>query len=344
MLIQRHMHLEAEVFKWIALLALAGALALAIASKAGGTERRGHVQEPVLLPPTVALWAQPVPQAPLEGDGDLPRVAPPLDSVEALCRQLWTILDDHQRGHPEAALAGWQQLQLPPEAEVWRALAVGVAQLQRGRLDDAGAALARAGELEPENAVVHYYLALYRLTQAHQAEDWYDAAGPQGPRLVARQLPPVVPNSKSMYELAAMMEFERAIELAPYLQIDQTLLPTELIEFDSLYPCLSISPAVSDLLRALGADNFVAKAHHGLSVLHLDRGALEAAERHLDAAAATGASIVYGYDDLAAEYEAAGRHTDATRAYLKAIGKGAGYVRPTGKALRSFREALLDLF
>ena len=94
----------------------------------------------------------------------------------------------------------------------------------------------------------------------------------------------------------------------------------------------ALEPTVGDLLLATGADNYVSKAHNTLSYLHLETGALEEAERHMDEAAAGGMSIVYGYEDLGEQYARRHRHADAARAYLKAMKHGRGKVTPARKA------------
>ena len=74
-----------------------------------------------------------------------------------------------------------------------------------------------------------------------------------------------------------------------------------------------IVPTVGDLVAALGADNFVGKAHHVLFGLQLKLGELGIAEFHLDQAAATGIAVLYGYRDLATAYLDEGHNSDAIR-------------------------------
>ena len=95
-----------------------------------------------------------------------------------------------------------------------------------------------------------------------------------------------------MYELAATLDFERAIELACALQLDEAIVP------DRFPTSSALEPTVGDLLLALGADNFQAKAHNTLGYLFLKRGALEPAEQHMDDAVQGGLDVVYGYRDL----------------------------------------------
>jgi hypothetical protein len=79
-----------------------------------------------------------------------------------------------------------------------------------------------------------------------------------------------------------------------------------------------------------------------LGAMDLDRGANDAAEEHLDAAMDAGLTVVFGYRDLGAAYEAEGRHGDAAREYLKGMENEPGLVMPIRKLLENAGKALLD--
>jgi ADP-dependent phosphofructokinase/glucokinase len=79
---------------------------------------------------------------------------------------------------------------------------------------------------------------------------------------------------------------------------------------------------------ALGADNFVGKAHHLLFGLYLDRAELADAEFHLDQVAATDIAVLYGYQDLAASYLDQERNADAVRVAAKDLQVKYPWVRP----------------
>jgi hypothetical protein len=100
-----------------------------------------------------------------------------------------------------------------------------------------------------------------------------------------------------------------------------------------------LPPMVHDLVEAIGADNFVGKSHNMLGHLYLDRGWLEQSEGHMDQAAATGLSILYGYQDLGDRYGLEGRHLDACRSYLKQLAQGGPIVGPATKFLDNLRKA-----
>lgn len=325
MFAQHHVHLELVLLKWLAIITLASALAMAFATHiAGGAE-------PAKLPGDID--ARLAPAAGVE----TPATIPPGD----VSIQLWQTLDDQQSGRLDRVVGVWENIPLAPRAEVWRHIALAEAHIAMGDLDAAGVSLENAGRREPENPLVHYYLGLWRLEQADQAMDWYEP----GIRLAAyytsypgdEQPSQVVPNSKAMYRLAAMSHLEEAIELAGNVDLDQPLVPAE-------WPTsAALRPTVGDLLLALGANHFDAKAHNMLGYLHLDSGAAEEAEYHMDAAADSGVVIVFGYEDLARLYEAQGRPLDAFRANAKSAAHGAGIVGPTRRMIENLREAFRDL-
>ena len=320
MFAQRHMHLEWEILKWLAIISLASALAIAFAS---------HIavgDEPRLLPPEIETWSQPM------GDHEPSALAREDDAAA----QVWNALDDQQAGRLDRAIEAWPCLPLAADAEIWRHIALAQAYLGADDLEAAAEALEVAGEIEPSAPLVHYYLGILRLEQADKAQSWYDAQGPQKIRLVSYPPVQISPNSREMYRLAAMTELDQAIELAGNVQLDQLLVSPD-------WPtAMALRPAASDLLLALGADGFEFKAHNMLSYLHLDNGSAEQAESHMDAAAAGGMVVVYGYEDLGELYEQRGRHLDAFRAYAKAAGQGIGIVRPTGKMLENLQKAFLE--
>lgn len=373
MLGQRHMHLEVEMLKWLAVFALAGAVALALVSRAYGGEVVQQPQVPGLLPPDMERLAEPMDEVTLptlpdagvvglgergldekgvaegglmeEGPDDAhwPKSSARGDILSERNAQLWAVLEFHRQGQVEQALEAWADIALPCESEAWRAIAMSAAYLSCGQLNDAVATLDTAERLDPDNPVLNYYLGVLRMQQAAAAPAWYDATGETPTRLVAWVPRQVTPNNKSMYELAAMTSLQRAIDMSSYLEQNRLLIGSE----SDAYQESSMSqmpPMVYDLLVAIGADNFEGKAHNLLSYLCLDRGWLEEAERHMDEAAETGLPILYGYSDLGNRYELAGRNLDASRSYLKQLGHGGSVIEPAGKVYSNLRKALIDMF
>jgi tetratricopeptide (TPR) repeat protein len=321
------MHYQAEMGKWVAILALTTALCMLFASvvAAADVPRPGR---PNLLPPNVQEWALPMP-------GDT-RQEGPAD----LGQKIWGILQLHHDRRHEAAIDAWNAVELRGNALIWKWIAVGQALTAAGEFEGAEEMLARAIDAQPENAIAHYFSGVLRMQQAYLADEWPDVITGKTTRLVAVADPDraprhVVPNTKGMYELVATREFEMAIEFAKHVRIDEALVPAEYAG------TLALEPSVGDLLLALGADLYEAKAHNTLSYLFLERGALETAEHHMDEAVRGGMAVVYGYDDLGNEYTLRGQHADAARAYLKAAQYSTEKMSTLQNACRSILRALL---
>jgi tetratricopeptide (TPR) repeat protein len=319
-----HQEQDWELLHWAAAIALALALALAFATAVGAADIPPKLVKPKLLPAEITDWAQPM----------------QTDSVSAYAgenadvgRELWRILQLHQDRKHDAAIQAWNNLAAPPETEAWKRIALGQALVATDRFEAAEECLASAIDMQPDNAVAHYFLGVLRMQQAYLAAEWPDVVGAKPTRLVAQTPRHVVPNTKGMYELAATVELEKAIELAAAVRLDAAILSSEHSTTTAL------EPTVGDLLLALGAEHFPAKAHNTLSYLFLERGALEIAESHMDDAVRGGLSVVYGYQDLGDGYHVRGQYADAARAYLKATRFSSNKLGTALDALRSLREA-----
>jgi tetratricopeptide (TPR) repeat protein len=261
--------------------------------------------------------------------------APP--ATVDLAFQVWQVLELQHSQQYDAAITAWLRLDLPCETNVWQQVALGQAYLATGEINSAAEVLLEAKDLQAENPVVHYFLGLLRLEQACVAEEWHDNDGSPGPTFVAYKPTDVAPNTKSMYQLTATMELEAAIKLAPHLGADQPLVPAD-------WPTrAALTPTVGDLLLAVSADNFAAKAHNMLSYLYLERGLLETAEGHMDSASQGGLKVV-GYADLGEKYAEAGLHTDAARAYVKAMKHSPNKLEPARQAWDNLRDAWRELW
>jgi len=207
-------------------------------------------------------------------------------------------------------------LQLAADAEQWRYIAIAQAHLAQGQYDEATGALNAAAEIEPDNAVAHYFRGLLRLEQVPYARDWYDVQHLRRDRYVASTPMDVVPNSRPMYRYVARLELTRAIEHADAVRLDQPLTP------EHWQSTMAIGPTVGDLLAATGADKFAARAHNILGGLLLEEGALDDAEYHIDQAATADMFVSFNYVDLIEAYEQRGHYLDAARVCAKAVGHG----------------------
>lgn len=325
MLQARHQHLMEEIAKWIVLILTASLVALALATRSAGSAELK--QPPGLLPIDVQQSAKPV-----SIDSTELMMAP----TEDIVAKLWATLDRQRSGDMEASLEGWAAVALPCETDGWRHVAMAAAHVQLHDWDAVATALAEAEELAPDNALVHYYRALLYLERSSRAMQWDDAIGPVQTRLAAYNPQELTPNTKSTYELAAMNELEKTIQLARYVDPYQPLI------WGRGVPDVDSSPRVGDLLVALGAADFEANAHNVLGDQYLVRGMLEQAEDHMDAAAALGVHIVYGYRDLGRAYEDELRHLDAARVYVKSMKQGSDYIVPTKRFLENLRKAIVS--
>jgi tetratricopeptide (TPR) repeat protein len=252
-------------------------------------------------------------------------IGPPVDCGLAL----WNLLARQTGGQYEQALQDWARTELLVEMRAWKHLAMAAMLLERNNNRAAAAELAVAQLLESENPLAHYYLGILHIQLADEALEGPDYATDAKVRLVAFQ-PDIAPIIKGMYELAAIRDLEHAIELAACFDPDVPLIPAEWTTEPRL------RPTVADLLLALGAADFEPKAHHMLGYLYLERGDLELTEQHLDQVKKLGSEVPFLFGDLGQRYEAAGRHADAARAYLKAVGNGPDRV---GALMRFFQNA-----
>src|SRR5204863_747186 len=95
----------------------------------------------------------------------------------------------------------------------------------------------------------------------HGARNWLDMIGP--PQIMLIALPQVVPNTRDMYEMMARQELAKAIEFAPAMDLNAPLAPYAWATQDNKYLPL-VTPTVGDLLQALDADHYPARAHNVL--------------------------------------------------------------------------------
>lgn len=335
----RPIYHEWETWQWAGIIALAAALTLLFASAVGATDLR--TSQPQLPPAEIQDWARPLHQD-VEVATTVERKVSQADgSAVDFGREVWWILQLHRARRHDQAIEAWTELSLPDvgRGETWKSIALSQALIATDRLEEAEGLLSRVLDVDPENAVAHYFRGVLRMQQASLAEEWPDFVGTKPARLVdfaPRSAAPrhVVPNTRGMYELAATVELEKAIELAPGVRLDESLIAAG-------HLTTALEPTVGDLLLAIGAEKFEAKAHNTLSYLCLERGALEVAEQHMDAAIRGGLTVVYGYRDLGDEYRARGQYPDAARAYLKATKFSSNKLEGILDALRSLKDSFL---
>jgi tetratricopeptide (TPR) repeat protein len=304
-LTRHHVPLAMELVKWLVLIIAALALMVLLANAVAA-----EPMEPNRLPDDMGLLAKPIepPQIKPYFPEELPTL--PL-APEAAAARLWMILEQQRAGQMAEAIAAWQTLPMPAEADVWRQVAIAAAHLQRGDLGLAQKHLELARETAPDQAVVAYYMGVLRLEQAEAALVVPDELTEGRLRMVAH-VPARGVMANVLLKALARTELHMAVARAAEVRLDERLIAGDADMEERI-----VVPCVGDLLVALEADNFVGKAHHLLFGLELERGQAAGAEEHLDLAVATGIAPLYGYADLAEVYLAQGNEPAALRAGRK---------------------------
>jgi hypothetical protein len=137
-----------------------------------------------------------------------------------------------------------------------------------------------------------------------------------------------------------MTFFQRAIDLAENVNLDQVLLPAEWsVPDDHTLSMPVMTPCVRDALQVFGGERFEGRSHLALGLLHMQRGSLEAAEEHLDSAAQLGEPTADFFRQLGEQFDKEGLSGDAMRAHLKAFSHGGG-IGCLEQAVKEFRDRL----
>jgi hypothetical protein len=322
--------LEMEFIKWVLLAILAAALVMVLATVAAAADPM--VPEPARLPGDMNEVAQPlVPDVKPFFPETQPY--PQRDPAEVAAR-IWMTLEHQRAGCVAEALTGWQGIYLGGNAEIWREVAMAAAYLQATDVEQAALHLDAARAMNPEHPLVAYYTGILRLEQAAAAVRVQDDIPGLQLRMVAF-VPERGEAAREQLQLAARQELLAAIGGADTLWLDERLITGNHAMEEQL-----VVPRVGDLLVALGADNFVAKAHHLLFGIELDRGATFDAEQHLDLAVAAGIAPLLGYEELAEAYLDQEQPADALRATRKDLAANYPELWQAGQELKA---ALTDL-
>ena len=331
MLVRHSQHVETEILKWLMLMVLAGGLVLALASGAAGAN---EPREPRPLPVEVTRHAIPLEQASPQGKSG--------GSDSAL--PLWRVLELHRQGRFAEAIRGWESIEMPCETESWAHVARGMALHRLGETNRAEKAFHTARALSPTNPLASYGLALANLYRSEAAGEWYDALA-DDEWWERKNIPPLADRpgaTRSLYELAALMEFERAIRDADGFTWDTPLVSRELILVSRGYDVVP-SPLVADLLEAIGCEDFVARSAMAAGRLSMNRGAWVMAEKYYDDATACGENMSLEFLRMGELYAAQGRPSAAARAYLKAMHGSDNPWSMLKRAVDSTGQALWDL-
>jgi hypothetical protein len=294
---------QQELLHWLLVIATAMALTFLVAKALSSAD---PMREPRLLPDNMGQFAKPM--APEIVKPFFPESPPvrQLPPAEAAVR-LWTILEYHRAGQGLEAIDEWTQVGLSEETAHWREIAMGAAYLKIGDLDRAAFHLDAAQQWMPGHPMAHYFTGLLMLEQAATA-----VRVPDGLRRGDLLVSYTPTEDRAVYRMMAIGELELAIARAHEVRRDERLVRSEPLVDEEL-----LAPTAGDLVKALGADNFVGKAHNTLFGLRLDGGELAVAEYHLARAVETGIAPLYGYRDLAKAYLLAEEQGAAIRVGLK---------------------------
>jgi hypothetical protein len=299
----RHLTRQQELLHWLLVIATAMALTLLVAKALSSAD---PMREPRLLPDDMSQFAKPM--APEIVKPFFPESPPvrQLPPAEAAAR-VWMILENHRFGRALEAIDEWNHVGLPQETAHWREIAIGAAYLKIGDLDRAAFHLDTAQQWMPGHPIAHYFTGLLRLEQAAAT-----VRVPDGLRRGDLLVSYTPSEDRAVYRMMAIGELESAIARAHEVRLDERLIRRDPRVDEEL-----LAPTAGDLITALGADNFVGKAHNTLFGLRLDEGELAVAEYHLARAVETGITPLYGYRDLAKAYLLAGEQTAANRVGVK---------------------------
>ena len=303
MITTRQTQVETEFVHWVLLAILAWALVLIAASVIAAAD---PMAEPNPLPSDMMDVAVPMPMVETQKPY-YPEPMPDYGMTAAeQAAQMWQTLEEARAGRSVNAIAGWERCELPDQTAHWKLVALGAAYLQAGDLRAAEVQLEAAQRLAPANAVVSYFMGVLRLEQAAA-----EMQAPEGRN--ARMMVAIEPaRQRATLKNEAIEHLHRAIAGAEMVRMDERLMAATM-ETEAVVPV----PTVGDLLAAIGADNFVGKAHMMLFGIYLDRGELLAAEGQLDAAVAKGLAPLYGYQDLAEMFLVFDHPADAGRVAAK---------------------------
>lgn len=159
----RPAHQVMETWHWLAIIGLAMALCLALATAVGAADTSEIVRPPKQLPERIDEWAIPMPDQNSTTSADAQDVG----------RELWRILTLHRNQEYELAIAEWNRLTVPGEARLWKWLALSQAATTTFQFEQAEQYLLHAMELRPDYALAYYHqLGKEYLARGQNADAW----------------------------------------------------------------------------------------------------------------------------------------------------------------------------
>ena len=310
MIVRRELTAEHELIKWLMILALASALVLVYAARSASDD---VVKSGRSLRSGIQRWAVPndLRQDPLAFEynqgGDWGN---PAERFE-LTVKLRQIVNDHRMNNHEQAMLSWQDLRLPLEAEVWRAVAMAASYMRTGDDWAARPYLKDADAVANDNAVISFLKAelIWREIQQEREEfglmAGYTSTGNQLDQQKIRL-------AIDVYH-KVLTQVTHVDTLAPIVPKHWGVRENGSAE-TPVYP-----PTVGELLHVLRLSDYVAITHSRLGVLYERTGELENSETQLDKAAELGMDVSSQYLSLARSLKLIGKNAAAHRVFKKAL-------------------------
>jgi len=310
MIIRRELTVEHELIKWFLILALASSLVLICVAKSASDEKLKSSRS---FPSEFQRWAtsndlnQGLLALGQNESGDWGDAA----SRYALTVKLQQIVNHHRKGNHEQAMLDWQELRLPLEAEVWRAVAMAACYMKTGDDWAAKPYLKDADAVANDNAVLSFL----------KAELIWHEILKQGEhnRMLASYTSSEGGDNPEFLNLAITV-YKKVLAQAPHIDTTATLVPKQWGVRDNGLAELPVNPpTIGELLQALRLSDYVAVSHSRLGVLYEHTGDLENAETQLDQAAELGMNVSAEYLSLARKLKLTGQNAAAHRVFKKAI-------------------------
>ena len=314
MIVRREMTAEHELLKWLVIMALASSLVLIYAAKSASDDAFKSARS---FPSQIKRWTIPddLSQDLLAFEHNEPADWGDAAERYALTVKLKQIVNDHRLGNHEQALLEWQELRLPLESEVWRAIAMAASYMKSGDDWAARPYLKDADALANDNAVISFLkaeLIWHELQKEgeHGMMAGYTSSGYGGDQDAA---------------YVAINVYKKVLAQARHVDTLAPIIPKHWGVRDNGLVQIPVNPpTVGELLHALRLSDYVATSHSRLGELYGRIGELENAESQLDKAAEWGMDVSTEYLSLARKLRLTGKNAAAHRVFKKALGARKG--------------------
>lgn len=310
MIIRRAITVEHELIKWFLIFALASSLVLIYAANSASDDTFPVGRS---LPSELQRWAIPndLNQGLLAFEHNEPTDWGNAADRYALTVKLRQIVNDHRTGNHDQAMLDWQEIRLPLEAEVWRAVAMAACHMRTGDDWAAKPYLKDAVVVDNDNAVTSFLKAelIWHEIQKQGEND----------RMLASYTSAGSGSGPEVLNLAIDV-YRKVLAQSPQVDTLTTLVPKHWgVRVNGLVEIPANPPTVGELLQALRLSDYVAVSHSRLGVLYERIGDFENSENQLDQAAELGIDVSTEYLSLARKLKLSGQNAAAHRVFKKAL-------------------------